>query len=125
VRQEGILSPVLFAIFIDGLANKIKDANVGCYISTLCASIFLYADDILLIAPSVSGLQTHVNICETELLNIDISINQNKSVCIRFGTKFNAHCEHNTSVSVVKFEWVDKYRYLGVFFVSGTVQMLL
>ena len=30
VRQGGILSPFLFAIFIDGLVNKIKDANVGC-----------------------------------------------------------------------------------------------
>jgi len=35
----------------------------------------LYADDMLLIAPSVSGLQTLVNICETELMNVDMSIN--------------------------------------------------
>jgi len=27
VRQGGILSPVLFAIFMDGLVNKIKDNN--------------------------------------------------------------------------------------------------
>ena len=85
VRQGGILSPFLFAIFIDSIVNKIKDANVGCYVSTICVSIFLYADDILIIAPSVSGLQTLENICETELINIYMSINAIKSVCIRFG----------------------------------------
>jgi len=99
--------------------NKIKDANVGCYVSTVCVSIFLYADDILLIAPSVSGLQTLVNICETEIMNVDMSINVKKSVCIRVGPRFNAKCVNITSVSGLQFEWVDKCRYLGVFFVSG------
>jgi len=80
LRQGGVLSPFLFAIFIDGIVNKIKDANVGCYLSTVCVSIFLYADDILLIAPSVSGLQTLVNICEIELMNVDMSINVKKSL---------------------------------------------
>lgn len=119
VRQGGVLSPFLFAIFIDGIVNKIKYANVGCYVSTVCVSIFLYADDILLIAPSVSGLQTLVNICETELMYVDMSINVKKSVCIRFGPRFNAKCVNITSASGLQFEWVDKCRYLGVFFVSG------
>jgi hypothetical protein len=40
VRQGGVLSPVLFAIFIDSLVDKVKLANVGCYISLICCSIF-------------------------------------------------------------------------------------
>ena len=119
VRQGGILSPFLFAIFIDDLVNKIKDANVGCYVSSVCVSIFLYADDILLIAPSVTGLQTLVNICETELINIDMSINAKKSACIRFGPRFNVTCQNIISLNGVKFDWVDKCRYLGVCLVSG------
>jgi len=63
----------------------------------------------------VSSLQTLVNICETELLKIDMSINPNKSVFIRFGPRYNAQCEHITSVGRVKFEWVDNCRYLGNF----------
>jgi Reverse transcriptase (RNA-dependent DNA polymerase) len=42
VRQGGVLSPFLFATFIDGIVNKIKDANVGRYVSTICVSIVLY-----------------------------------------------------------------------------------
>jgi len=52
VRQGGVLSPLLFAISIDSLVDKVRLTGVGCYISHL----FLYADDILLIAPSVSAL---------------------------------------------------------------------
>ena len=38
-------------------------------------SVFLYADDILLISPSVSLMQKPVNIVENELLLLDMSIN--------------------------------------------------
>jgi len=52
------LSPYLFAVFMDGIVNKVKSVNLGCYISLICTCIFLYADDnIVLLAPTVSGLQ--------------------------------------------------------------------
>jgi len=58
-ETSGVPSPLFFAIFIDQLVDRVKTVNVGCYIpvSTVCYGIFLYADDILLIAPTVSGLQ--------------------------------------------------------------------
>jgi len=46
VRQGRVLSPLLFAIFIDSLVDKVRLTGVGCYISHVCVSIFLYADDI-------------------------------------------------------------------------------
>jgi len=41
VRQGSVLSPFMFALYLDGLAS-VCDLNQSC-------SIFLYADDILLI----------------------------------------------------------------------------
>ena len=32
VRQGGVLSPFLFAVYIDGIVDKVKSTNVGCYI---------------------------------------------------------------------------------------------
>ena len=75
VRQGGVLSPFLFAIFIDNLVDKVKASAVGCYLLSFCVSIFLYADDILLIAPSVSALQKMLIACETELQLLDMQIN--------------------------------------------------
>ena len=62
VRQGGVLSPFLFGIFIDDLVKFVNKANVGCKMGTSCAAIFLYADDVILLAPSVHVLQLLVNI---------------------------------------------------------------
>jgi len=75
VRQGGVLSPCLFGIFIDDLVKPVNKANSGCRIGACCAAIFLYADDIILLAPSVSTLQTLVHICELESVDIDMVIN--------------------------------------------------
>ena len=50
VRQGGVLSPKLFSIFVDDLSQKINSRDLGCHISLQCTSIFLYADDIVLVA---------------------------------------------------------------------------
>ena len=73
-----VLSPFILAVFIDGIVDNVKSTNVSCYIglSTTCYCIFLYADDILSIAPSMSGLQILLNACEEELSAIDVFINQ-------------------------------------------------
>jgi len=119
VRQGGVLSPFLFAIFIDDIVDRVKAANVGCYISSICTSIFLFADDILLVSPTVSGLQTLLTVCERELTDIDMYINVKKSMCMRFGPRFNAQCTNLISVNGATLQWVESCRYLGVYFVSG------
>lgn len=49
VRQGWVLSPSLFAVYIDDIDKLSK--------MIMCAYVVLYADDILLIAPSMSALQ--------------------------------------------------------------------
>ena len=46
----------LFSIFIDDLVKLVNKANIGCKIGASCTAIFLYADDIILLAPSVHVL---------------------------------------------------------------------
>ena len=55
VKQGGVLSPVLFCIYIDGLLTKLSESGVGCYMGFLGA--LGYADDIVLIAPSPSAMR--------------------------------------------------------------------
>ena len=84
-----------------------------------CTSIFLYADDILLVAPSVHMLQEMLNCYETELMWLDMRINANKSACIRFGTRYDTDCFQIVTANVDIIEWVKSILYLGVYFVSG------
>jgi hypothetical protein len=119
VRQGGVLSPLLFSLAIDSIVYRTKSANVGCYLSTICCSIFLYADDILLLSPTVTGLQILLSACEKELVDLDMRINAKKSMCIRFGSRYNVPCSELVTLDGSILKWVDKCRYLGVSFISG------
>jgi len=59
----------------------------------VCTSILLlYADDFLLIAPSVTSLQQLLHLCEQELDWLNMSLYVKKSACIRIGPRFNINC---------------------------------
>ena len=63
VRQGGVLSPKLFAIYIDDLSNELALCKSGCYINEQCMNHVIYADDICLLAPSAIGLQQMLDVC--------------------------------------------------------------
>ncbi len=48
VNQGGILSPVLFDVDVDGLLNKVKNSEVGCYMGNKFMGGVSFADDIKL-----------------------------------------------------------------------------
>jgi len=119
IRQGGVLSPYLFAIYIDSLVNKVALCGYGCYVRYTCVSILLYADDILLLAPSVRSLQLLLGVCEIELKRIDMSINVKKSSCMRIGPRSNVHCSCITTCDGAEIPWSDSLRYLGVYITAG------
>ena len=46
VRQGGVLSPVLFAVYIDGIIDKLEGVRLGCWLGDVFFGCILYADDI-------------------------------------------------------------------------------
>ena len=34
VKQGGVLSPIVFSVYIDGLQVRLMNSNVGCYVSS-------------------------------------------------------------------------------------------
>ena len=106
IRQGGILSPFLFAIFIDDVVNVVQHSNFGFHFGIVNLSIFLYADDILLLAPSVFALQQLVLIVESFLLDIDMSINSKKTVCMRAGPDYMKDCAPIALINGDPLKWV-------------------
>jgi len=82
VKQGGVLSPVLFCLYIDGLLVALSNAGVGCYIGDNFVGALAYADDIVLLAPSASALRIMLTICDNYAADYSISFNASKSKCL-------------------------------------------
>jgi len=68
VRQGSVLSPYLFAVYV----NDVDCSSTGCH-------VVMYADDIIFIASSISQLEKLLHKCENELYWLDMSINFKKN----------------------------------------------
>jgi len=92
VRQGGILSPALFAVFIDSMICKLRAAGLGACIGKHYFGCLLYADDILLICHSVTVMQLMLDICSKEAELMDFSFNTVKLVALRIGPRYSHIC---------------------------------
>jgi len=63
VRQGGFLSPYVFAVYLDELSIQLGSAKVGCTVGNMVVIHLMFADDICVFSPSISGLQCLLNIC--------------------------------------------------------------
>ena len=61
VRQGSSLSPSIFNVFIDLFLSKLRQKRNGCHIGSYFVGAILYADDLILLSASVSGLQRCLN----------------------------------------------------------------
>ena len=64
IKQGGILSPRLFNIYVDILSRKLNAHKIGCCINNVIFNHLYYAEDLVLISPSVMGLQSVLTECE-------------------------------------------------------------
>ena len=108
VRQGSVLLPYLFAVYV----NDVDCSSTGRH-------VILYADDIILIASSISELEKLLHKCENELYWLDMSVNFKKSCCLRVGQRFNVTCANIISLNGQKLPWVSEMKYLGIHVVSS------
>ncbi len=109
VKQGGVLSPILFCIYMDVLLCRLTQAGVGCYIGTRFCGALCYADDLTLIAPSRYSMKVLLNICDAFAREFNVKFNPSKSVHI----SFNVDSElpfYITNVPIVK---ADNATHLG------------
>ena len=64
-KQGGVLSLILFGIYMVNLIKRLKDRNIGCKIGNNYVGVFCYADDLTLLSPTLTGLKCMLTICET------------------------------------------------------------
>ena len=51
VRQGRVLSPVLFAVYVDDIIERLNYSRLGSFIGDFYLRSIMYADDLILIQP--------------------------------------------------------------------------
>ena len=114
VIQGSILSPFLFAIYMNQLSQTLNKLNIGCFIGQHCLNNILYAGDICCIAPSCKGLQKLLDVCYEYAQGHDISFNCSKTKIMMFKTKFlKLNCVPKIQLGNCVIDYVEKVKYLG------------
>jgi len=118
VRQGGVISPGLFNVFINVFIHCLRSLQVGCHINGLFLGCLFYADDIVLLCPSVSGLQSMLDSCVATADMLLLKFNPLKSYCLAIG-KATSSQPPSVLLDCSPIPWVSTVKYLGVHVVSG------
>ena len=57
MKQGGVLSAILYCIYVDNLLLELSRSGVGCYIGLDFVGALAYADDIVLVAPNPAAMR--------------------------------------------------------------------
>jgi hypothetical protein len=117
VRQGGVLFPYLFSFYIDELVNLLRNPHVGCYFGQLYAGVIVYADDIVLLSPSIKGLRLLINLTNTFAISHKLKFNPTKSFCVRFNKFIQSNSalpSNRIDLDGTPVSWVNKVTHLGI-----------
>jgi Reverse transcriptase (RNA-dependent DNA polymerase) len=60
VRQGGILSPTLFSIDVNDILTQLQAFQIGCFVASKHVGALMYADDLLLVSITLTGIQAMI-----------------------------------------------------------------
>ena len=114
VKQGCVISPTLFSIYVNDLAQEIENLNCGVSLEkSLHVSVLFYADDIAILSETEDGMQIMLDKLNDWCAKWRITINESKSKVLHFRmksrnvTKFHFKCGDKT------VEVDSSYKYLG------------
>ena len=113
IRQGGQLSPLLYNVYTDDLNHHLQATGVECYLGCAWVHSLSYADDMVLLAPTVTALETLLEVCRASGPH-DIVYNTTKTVCMPVRQK-QSQDRFSTRVGLGNEElsYVEEFRYLG------------
>ncbi len=112
IHQGGIISPILFCVYMDVLLKWLEAEGVGCQTGKHYVSALSYVDDLTLAVPSIAGLGKMLEICGKYREECSVDYNHTKTVCVAFSRQ---KVEVKTTVKLcgAMLKWVDKVKHLG------------
>ena len=94
------------------LLKRIECTGIGCHIGHHFYGGLGYAEDVVLLSPTVRGLQLLINTCEKFPTKHNVTFNSRKTVCTYFGSRNIIACRE-ASLNSVKIPWQTSVKHLG------------
>ena len=114
MRQGCNLSPLLFSLYISDLETYLATNIAGSItLSNLIAQLLLFADDLVLLADSESGLQNSMDRLDEFCKTWDLKINIEKTKVVIFNKPRTQH----VPIFQIRNSTIDSdthYKYLGI-----------
>ena len=112
--KGGILSPYLFNVYVDDLSEELNKCKVGCNLNGHLINHIMYADDLVLISPSSTGLSQLLRECEKFGTRHDVKYNAKKSAVMIYRSITMKGCTiSNFKLNGMILYVVASYKYLG------------
>ena len=126
IKQGGVLSPTLFSLYIDELVKMVHGTKLGCYVGNLpSSSIFVYADDIVLLSPTHYGMRNLISICENFCYSSGLMFNPDKCVSMFFNKDSKDYNLNEFLINNCAIRFVDKFKHLGHEIKSNSATFLI
>jgi hypothetical protein len=116
VKQGCMLSPLIFSLLVNEIAEKVNlKGKHGVQFLPGLKEIFLlmFADDMVLISTSPSGLQNQINNLEKAATPLGLEVNAQKTKVMVFRKGGHLAKSEKWHYKGMKLEVVNKYKYLG------------
>ena len=108
---------------MDDLSITLKKCNTGCVKGTTTINHLKYADDLVILSPSVPGLSELMQVCGLYGLNHNIKYNSKKSAVLICKSKYMNNLDvPSFKINGETIQGVDNVKYLG-HFISNTLRI--
>ena len=114
VKQGGVISPILFNVYMDDLSTALNSSGIGGYLGPAFLNYLCYADDLWIITLSSSGMQQLLNICQSYAIKQQLWYNGSKSFSLCFKRKAIKIEQPSFSLNEQEIPMVEHCRYLGI-----------
>ena len=121
VPQGAVLSPYLYAQYINGLHAALRQKGLGIWVHGRLVPLLFYADDIVLLADTEDRLQESMRVVDEFARKWRFSVNHGKSNVVVFGSKQAraAAGARTWMLGGASIKATDSYKYLGLDFTAA------
>ena len=93
VKQGGVLSPILFTVYVDEMMSRLEELKIGCHLGHRFCGALGYADDVILLSPTITSMKLMLNCAELFANEYHVKFNPSKSSCLFFlAQRSIGHC---------------------------------